>query len=56
MKKSSGKSTKNVNLEKLRSSINLDLKRVDLNQIVKCEMENFGLQLGLLVIEQFMLA
>jgi putative transposase len=56
VKKSSGKNTKNVNLEKLRSSINLDLKRVDLNQIVKCEMENFGLQLGLLVIEQFMLA
>jgi transposase-like protein len=56
MKKSSNKKSKNVNLEKLRSSIQLDLKRVDLSHIIKCEMENFGLQLGLIVIEQFMQA
>lgn len=56
MKKSSTKYTQNVNLDKLRSSINLDFKRIDLNSIVQCEMENFGLQLGLIVIEQFMLA
>jgi len=56
MKKSSNKKSKNVNLEKLRSSIKLDLKQVDLSHIIKCEMENFGLQLGLLVIEQFMQA
>ncbi len=56
MKKSSNKKSKNVNLEKLRSSVKLDLKRVDLSHIIKCEMENFGLQLGLLVIEQFMQA
>ena len=56
MKKSSNKKSKNVNLERLRSSIKLDFKRVDLNHIVKCQMENFGLQLGLIVIEQFMQA
>ena len=56
MKKSSNKETRNVNLEKLRSSIKLDFKQVDLRQIIKCEMENFGLQLGLIVIEQFMQA
>jgi putative transposase len=56
MKKSSINNSNNVKLERLRSSINLDFKRVDLNEIVQCEMENFGLQLGLLVIEQFMLA
>jgi putative transposase len=56
MKKSSSINSNNVNLEKLRSSINLDFKRVDLSHIIKCEMENFGLQLGLIVIEQFMQA
>jgi len=56
MKKSSGKNSNNVKLERLRSSINLDFKRVDLNEIVQCEMENFGLQLGRIVMEQFMLA
>jgi putative transposase len=54
MKKSSTKNSINVKLERLRSSINLDFKRVDLNEIVQCELENLGLQLGLLVIEQFM--
>jgi len=56
MKKSSNNNGRNVNLEKIRSSINLDFKQVNLNEIVKCQMENFGLQLGLIVIEQFMLA
>jgi putative transposase len=56
MKKSSSKNTTNVNLEKLRSSINLDLKRVDLSHVIKCEIDNFGLQLGRIVMEQFMLA
>ena len=56
MNKSSNKKTKNVNLEKLRSSVQLDLKQVDLAHIINCEIENFGLQLGLFVIEQFMQA
>jgi transposase-like protein len=56
MTKSSNKKTKNVNLEKLRSSVQLDLKQVDLTHIINCEIENFGLQLGLFVIEQFMQA
>ena len=47
MTKSSNKKTKNVNLEKLRSSVQLDLKQVDLAHIINCEIENFGLQLGL---------
>lgn len=41
MKKSSNKKAKNVKLEKIRSSIKLDLKQVDISQIIKCEMENF---------------
>lgn len=56
MKKSSNKKTKDVNLEELRSSIKLDLKSLDLSKIIKCEMENFGLHLGLIMIEQFMQA
>jgi hypothetical protein len=56
MKKSSNKKAKNVKLEKIRSSIKLDLKQVDISQIIKCEMENFSLHLGLIVIEQFMQA
>lgn len=56
MKRSSSTKATNVNLEKLRSSIKLDYKQVDLGDIIRCQMENFGLQLGLIVIEQFMQA
>ncbi len=50
MKRSSSTKATNVNLEKLRSSIKLDYKQVDLGDIIRCQMENFGLQLGLIVI------
>ena len=53
MKKSSGKQTHNVNLEKLRSSIKLDLKQLDLGQLIRGEIQNFCLQLGLGLAEQF---
>ncbi len=56
MKRSSSTKATNVNLEKLRSSIKLEYKQVDLGDIIRCQMENFGLQLGLIVIEQFMQA
>jgi putative transposase len=56
MKKSSTTRAKDVNLEKLKSSIKLDFGRVDIGQIIQCEMENFGLQLGFIVMEQFMQA
>jgi transposase-like protein len=56
MKKSSGKQTHNVNLEKLKSSIKLDLKQLDLGQLIRGEIQNFCLQLGLVVVEQFIQA
>ena len=56
MKKSSGKLTKNVNLEKLKSSIKLDLKQLDLGQLIRGEIQNFCLQLGLGLAEQFIQA
>jgi putative transposase len=56
MKKSSGKQTHNVNLEKLRSSIKLDLKQLDLGQLIRGEIQNFCFQLGLGLAEQFIQA
>jgi putative transposase len=56
MKKSSGKQTHNVNLEKLNSSIKLDLKQLDLGQLIRGEIQNFCLQLGLGLAEQFIQA
>ena len=56
MNKSSGKQTHNVNLEKLKSSIKLDLKQLDLGQLIRGEIQNFCLQLGLGIAEQFIQA
>lgn len=56
MKKSSGKKAKKVNLKELTSSIKLDLKRLDLGKLISGEIQNFCLQLGLVVVEQFIQA
>ena len=53
MKKSSGKKAKKVNLKELTSSIKVDLKQLDLSQLIRGEIQNFCLQLGLGVAEQF---
>jgi hypothetical protein len=56
MKKSSIKRTTNVNLEELKASMNIDLKQVDLSQLIKGEVQSFCHRLGLLLVEQFMQA
>ena len=60
MKKSSIKRTTNVNLEELKASLkasmNIDLKQVDLSQLINGEVQSFCHRLGLFVVEQFMQA
>jgi transposase-like protein len=56
MKKSSTIRTTNVNLEELKASMKIDLKRVDLSQLISGEVQSFCHRLGLLVVEQFMQA
>src|SRR5580698_1598161 len=56
MKKSSIKRTTNVNLEELKASMNIDLKQIDLSQLINGEVQSFCHRLGLLVVEQFMQA
>jgi transposase-like protein len=56
MKKSSIKRSTNVNLEELASSAKLDLKQVDLSELISGEVQQFCHRLGLLMVEQFMLA
>jgi putative transposase len=56
MNRSLGRQSGNVNLGELTSLVNLDLKRLDLNQLISGEIHNFCLQLGLAVAEQFIQA